>query len=100
MGLVAQVLFAVLALAVGWWWVRPTPAGHPLPASNWGLNPDLPPPTQSSVPTLRFPKRLVEPTWRPTAPDGFTVELFAREGLNHPRWLYELPNGDVLIAGA
>jgi glucose/arabinose dehydrogenase len=33
----------------------------------------------------------------PLAADGLTVRPFAR-GLNHPRWLYVLPNGDVLIA--
>lgn len=35
----------------------------------------------------------------PTAPPGFRVTLFA-EGLAHPRWLYVLPNGDVLVAQA
>ncbi|KQT47653.1 L-sorbosone dehydrogenase [Aureimonas sp. Leaf454] len=35
----------------------------------------------------------------PTAPDGFTVTRFA-EGLDGPRWLYQLPNGDVLVAEA
>ncbi len=99
MGLFAQVLFALLALGLGYWWVRPTPQGHPLPATNWGPNPDLPPPTQASTPTLRFPKRQLDATWRPTAPAGFAVELFARDGLSHPRWLVELSNGDVLIAG-
>ncbi|HRD46934.1 MAG TPA: sorbosone dehydrogenase family protein, partial [Caulobacter sp.] len=33
---------------------------------------------------------------KPTAPAGFTVTRFA-EGLDHPRWLYRLPNGDVLV---
>ncbi|MAF84564.1 MAG: L-sorbosone dehydrogenase [Chromatiales bacterium] len=35
----------------------------------------------------------------PTAPPGFFVTRFA-EGLDHPRWLYVLPNGDVLVAQA
>jgi glucose/arabinose dehydrogenase len=99
MGLVAQVLFGLLAAALGVWWVMPVAPGHPLPQSNWGPNPDIPPPSQASLPTMRFPKRQVDPAWRPTAPEGFTVELFARAGLEHPRWLYELSNGDVLIAG-
>jgi glucose/arabinose dehydrogenase len=34
---------------------------------------------------------------KPTAPAGFTVEKFA-DGLKSPRWLYVLPNGDVLAA--
>lgn len=33
----------------------------------------------------------------PTAPDGFRVTQFAG-GFDNPRWLYELPNGDVLVA--
>ena len=33
----------------------------------------------------------------PTAPDGFRVTLFA-EGFTLPRWLYVLPNGDVLVS--
>lgn len=33
----------------------------------------------------------------PKSPDGFTVTKYT-DGLNNPRWLYELPNGDVLVA--
>jgi glucose/arabinose dehydrogenase len=33
----------------------------------------------------------------PTAPAGFAVKLFA-ENLDYPRWLYILPNGDILVA--
>lgn len=33
----------------------------------------------------------------PLAPDGFQVTAFAT-GLDHPRWVYVLPNGDVLVA--
>jgi len=35
----------------------------------------------------------------PVAPDGFLVQKFANE-LENPRWIYVLPNGDVLIAEA
>ena len=34
---------------------------------------------------------------RPTPAPGLRVTAFA-EGLDHPRWLYVLPNGDVLVA--
>jgi hypothetical protein len=34
---------------------------------------------------------------RPVAAEGTAVAAFA-EGLVHPRWLYVLPNGDVLVA--
>jgi glucose/arabinose dehydrogenase len=33
----------------------------------------------------------------PLAPEGFTVSLYA-DDLQNPRWLYVLPNGDVLVA--
>lgn len=33
----------------------------------------------------------------PTAPEGFTVTKFG-EGYDNPRWIYILPNGDVLVA--
>jgi glucose/arabinose dehydrogenase len=35
----------------------------------------------------------------PDVPDGFTVTRFA-DSLQHPRWLYRLPNGDILVAEA
>jgi glucose/arabinose dehydrogenase len=35
----------------------------------------------------------------PAAPAGFTVNAFAR-GVNDARWMYVLPNGDVLVAQA
>lgn len=33
----------------------------------------------------------------PKAPEGFTVKKFG-EGYSNPRWIYVLPNGDVLVA--
>lgn len=36
---------------------------------------------------------------KPIAPEGFIVELYY-DGLQNPRWLYVLPNGDVLVAEA
>src|SRR6202008_982034 len=34
---------------------------------------------------------------KPEVAPGLSVNAFA-EGLDHPRWLYVLPNGDVLVA--
>jgi glucose/arabinose dehydrogenase len=34
---------------------------------------------------------------KPVAPDGFTVSLFAAD-LDRPRWIYEMPNGDIIVA--
>ncbi len=35
----------------------------------------------------------------PTAPPGFTVTLYSAQ-MAHPRWIYVLPNGDVLVSQA
>src|SRR5215217_2650572 len=35
----------------------------------------------------------------PKAPQGFVVSMFAKD-LKSPRWMYALPNGDVLVAEA
>ena len=36
---------------------------------------------------------------KPTAPEGFTVNKYA-DGMKSPRWIYVLPNNDVLVACA
>jgi len=63
-----------------------------------GPHPELPAPQTSLLPTINIApvqKRASENM--PTAPEGFTVSAFAT-GLEHPRWLYALPNGDLLVA--
>ena len=68
------------------------------PSIGYGPNPKLPPPDQSLVPVLKAPKAI---GWaegqKPKAANGMQVKAFAN-GLDHPRWLYVLPNGDVLVA--
>ncbi len=36
---------------------------------------------------------------KPKAPEGFSLDLYY-DGLQNPRWMYVLPNGDVLVAEA
>jgi glucose/arabinose dehydrogenase len=57
---------------------------------------DLPPPKTGPVVASRS---LIVPyqDQKPRAPDGFTVTAFAT-GLEHPRRLLVLPNGDVILA--
>jgi glucose/arabinose dehydrogenase len=63
-----------------------------------GPNPQLPPPEKSLLPTLNIaPAKGWPPGGKPIAAAGLTVSAFAT-GLDHPRWLYVLPNGDVLVA--
>jgi glucose/arabinose dehydrogenase len=70
----------------------------PAPEAGQGPNPTLPPPQSSAVPTINPARAVGWPDGAaPTAPEGFLVSRYA-EGLAHPRWLYLLPNGDVLVA--
>lgn len=63
-----------------------------------GPNPALPPPTKTWLPTVNIaPAQGWAPGAKPTAVSGTVVNAFAT-GLDHPRWLYVLPNGDVLVA--
>lgn len=64
-----------------------------------GPNPTLPQPDQTSS-VHKYSYIVGWPEGRtPTSPPGFRVTAFAR-GLDSPRWLYVLPNGDVLVAEA
>ena len=63
-----------------------------------GPNPTLPAPTTSWLPTVSVAKAVKWPEGaKPTAAAGLAVNAFA-SGLDHPRWVYVLPNGDVLVA--
>lgn len=68
------------------------------PSSGVGPNPPLPEPRKSWLPTVR-----IAPAqgWRegasPVPANGLAVTAFA-SGLDHPRWVVVLPNGDVLVA--
>lgn len=64
----------------------------------YGPNPSLPKPDSSLIPTVQvFKAKGWEGTASPKAADGLKVARFAT-GLDHPRWLLPLPNGDVLVA--
>jgi len=63
-----------------------------------GPRPTLPPPQQTLIPTVNIaPAQGWPPGVTPRAAPGARVAAFA-SGLDHPRWLYMLPNGDVLVA--
>ena len=72
--------------------------GAPNTTVGYGPNPTLPEPSRSLLPTVKISKVV---GWskdaKPRAPAGFVVQPFAT-GLDHPRWLLVLPNGDVLVA--
>jgi glucose/arabinose dehydrogenase len=63
-----------------------------------GPNPTLPAPDKQLVPTLNIAPAVGWPAGaKPQPAPGLAVGAFAT-GLQHPRWLYVLPNGDVLVA--
>ena len=63
-----------------------------------GSQPTLPAPNASLIPTVNIaPAKGWGPSAMPVPAPGLHVVAYAR-GLDHPRWLYTLPNGDVLVA--
>jgi len=74
-------------------------SGSGLPvAAGMGSNPSLPTPSKKVLPTVNIaPARGWRAGEAPLPGAGLQVQAFAR-GLEHPRWLYVLPNGDVLVA--
>jgi glucose/arabinose dehydrogenase len=89
----------LVALGVGLLWIF----GREPPSNRddlVGAGVQLPSPVRSLVPTINFSQAQPWPSGKlPMAPDGFRVTALAA-GLDHPRWLYVLPNGDVLVAEA
>ena len=68
------------------------------PALGFGPNPTLPGPAPQRIPTVNIAEAVGWPAGvAPTPAPGFRVQAFA-SGLDHPRWLYRLPNGDILVA--
>src|SRR5689334_5599469 len=67
-------------------------------AAGFGPSPALPEPTRTTIPTISIASAVGWPQGRgPIAAPGLAVAPYAT-GLDHPRWLYVLPNGDVLVA--
>jgi glucose/arabinose dehydrogenase len=63
-----------------------------------GPAPKLPAPNKTLIPTVNIAPAIGWPEGaKPVAAAGTQVALYAQH-LDHPRWLYVLPNGDVLVA--
>lgn len=93
---IAVLVFAVVLVA-GFWWLSQGDTADLSVEAVAGTEPTLQEPNPESFPTVQ----IAEPVgWEdgdaPEAADGLTVSRFA-EGLDHPRVLYALPNGDVLV---
>lgn len=91
-GLAVLLNLSILNLAAcGEMATLPEPAG-------FGAQPSLPPPKSTLIPTVHIaPAKGWSAGQTPVAATGFAVNAYATQ-LDHPRWLYVLPNGDVLVA--
>ena len=68
------------------------------PEASTGAAPMLPAPSHALIPTVDIAPAIGWPQGATPAPAaGLAVHAYA-QGLAHPRWLYVLPNGDVLVA--
>ena len=92
------VLIFIVLGAIGLWYLsRPDVARLSLDAVS-GTKPAITEPREQVIPTINVAD---VDRWnageKPVAAAGLAVERYA-EGLDHPRNLYVLPNGDVLVA--
>jgi glucose/arabinose dehydrogenase len=68
------------------------------PEATHGAQPTIPKPSESLIPTVDIAPAKGWPNGTMPKPAAdLSVKEFAG-GLDHPRWLYVLPNGDVLVA--
>jgi len=95
-GFTLLAIILVIVASVSYYLVRDTAK---LPeAAAVGPSPTLPEPNKALIPTVHIAPAKGWPNGaKPTAASGFEVAALAT-GLDHPRWLYVLPNGDVLVA--
>ena len=92
-----MLIFVALGLIGVWYITRPDVAQLPLDAVT-GPAPQIPAGREQIFPTIAVAD---VDRWKtgeaPVVTPGLVVERFA-EGLDHPRNLYTLPNGDILVA--
>ena len=84
----ALLSFAFIAACSG-------PGGDP--SKQYGPNPDLPEPRQYLLPPMSVPRVVGwKPGETPSVPAGLRIQAMATD-LMHPRIVYPLPNGDILV---
>lgn len=94
---IALLVVLVLLAIAAWWILRGSPAELTVAAVT-GTEPTLAEPNPQTIPTVDVAKPIGwKPGEAPKAAPGLAVNRFA-EGLEHPRVIYSLPNGDVLVA--
>ena len=94
---IALLVVIVLLGIAAWWIVRGDPAEHSLEEVT-GTDPVIAEPDAQTIPTVDVAAPV---GWAegqaPEAAQGLAVNRFA-EGLEHPRVIYPMPNGDILVA--
>jgi glucose/arabinose dehydrogenase len=92
------LVVVILVLAVAAWWVLRGDSAEYTVADVAGTDPKLAQPNAQTIPTVEVATPV---GWAanaaPAAAPGLTVTRFA-SGLEHPRVLYPLPNGDLLVS--
>lgn len=90
------VVLIILAIAI-WWALRGQTATLSVEAVT-GTDPTLADPRSETIPTVNVARPI---GWAdgaaPDAAEGLAVGRFA-EGLDHPRIIYAMPNGDIIVA--
>lgn len=90
-------ILILVAAAILFYMTRPDRARYEVEAV-MGHAPKIAAPRTQTIPTVKVAEAIGWPQGRtPVAAQGLTVQAFA-SGLDHPRWMYRLPNGDVLVA--
>jgi glucose/arabinose dehydrogenase len=94
-----SIITILILLGVGFWATRPDVAQLPMDQVT-GPKPAITNPREQSIPTVNV---AAVDRWKdgekPTAAAGLKVEVFSA-GLDHPRNMFVLPNGDILVAEA
>jgi glucose/arabinose dehydrogenase len=92
-----SVIFLVILAGFGYWATRPDVANVPLDKVT-GPAPALTGVRKQNIPTVKIANvDRWKPGAKPVAAAGLKVTLFS-DGLDHPRNMITLPNGDVLVA--
>ena len=94
---IGLVVVIVILVVAGWWVLRGEPAEYTV-AQVTGTDPLLAEADPQTIPTVQVAKPI---GWAddaaPDAAEGLEVTRFA-EALEHPRVIYAMPNGDILVA--
>lgn len=91
------ILIILIAIGAGYYFTRGDTAQLSLEATT-GVKPTITDVRKENFPTINIAEADPwNPGEGPVAAEGLTVERFA-EGLDHPRSMLRLPNGDILVA--